>query len=431
MYPFDGSTTLTPFGNQGTEKQKRSKPIQNPYDLSTIAFFGLLFHGMFAIVFFSLWLRNRSHVKGLGYWTLNLMLHTVGRIIAIIDTGPSNPLVVSIGNIATLVGAFLFLFGLASFTETDLNKRNYLILAILISILILTSAFTVENQLYRSAIHGGASAFVSFQYLRIIWKKRKMNTYYATPFSILFFIYTLFVGIFILRTLGDIFAILQGVELQTFDSNAIRTSNLFALIALTGVNFLTLLLVNGKLLSDLADEGAAKTTMLERLRIQAHHDSLTDILNRSGLENILDSLFFAKRDEPFMICLIDIDNFKDINDTYGHDMGDRVLIQLANILSSITRTEDHVGRWGGDEFLVILPKANSLPEEVLPQRIHAAVGDYDWSKLLALPKIEISISLGYTCYRYPESKRTLLKRCDNNLYRAKNSGKNSARGELC
>jgi hypothetical protein len=67
MYPFDGSITLTPFGNQGTEKQKRSKPIQNPYDLSTIAFFGLLFHGMFAIVFFSLWLRNRSHVKGLGY----------------------------------------------------------------------------------------------------------------------------------------------------------------------------------------------------------------------------------------------------------------------------------------------------------------------------------------------------------------------------
>lgn len=386
---------------------------------------------MFAVVFFSLWLCNRDHVKGLGYWTLNLALHTTGRIIAIVDTVPSNPLLVSMGNIATLVGAILFLFGLAAFTETSINRRNYLILAIIIAILMLASTFIVENQLYRSALHGAASAFVSFQYLRIIWKRRKMNAYYATPLNLLFLIYTLFVTIFVIRTAGDIVGILQKTVLTSFESNSLRLSNLFALIALSGVNFLTLLLINGKLLSDLAQEGAAKTTMLERLRIQAHHDGLTDILNRCGLENVLDSLIFLKKEDPFMIYLIDIDNFKDINDTYGHEMGDRVLVQLGAIFSSITRAEDHVGRWGGDEFLIILPKAKNLPESVLPQHIHSAVSEFDWNNLLDLPTIGISISLGYTCYRYPESKRALLKRCDKNLYIAKNSGKNRTSGELC
>lgn len=398
-------------------------------DLSTIAFFGLLFHGMFTIVFLSLWIRNKDHVKGLGFWTLNLVLHTIGRFVMMSDTTSSNPLLVSFGNSATLFGAILFLFGLAAFTETRVNRRNYLVLATIISMILFVSNYTVENQLYRSAIHGGASAFISFQYLRILWRSRRMNIYFTTPFSLLFLTYTIFVAIFIMRTAADITAIIQGAELRTFDSQALRLSNLFALVSLSGVNFLTLLLVNGKLLSDLAEEGDRKTTMLERMRIQAHHDSLTDILNRSGLEQVLDALFFLERDNPFMICLIDIDNFKEINDTYGHEMGDLVLMHLAKLLSSLTRAEDHVGRWGGDEFMIILQKVQSMPDAVLPQRIHAAVGNFDWSSLMALPKITVSISLGYTWYRYPESRRTLLKRCDNNLYAAKWQGKDRACGD--
>ncbi|MFA7130122.1 MAG: GGDEF domain-containing protein [Sphaerochaeta sp.] len=377
-------------------------------------------------------MHNRAHVKGIGYWTANLALNTLGKMMVMIPVSQTSSLVVILGSLLTLVGSVLFLFGLAAFTETIISHRTYAIFTISSAVFIsLTIVFT-ENQYYRSIVHGLVVIFISVQYLRIIWKKRNMDPFFSKPFGVLFFLYVFFTMVFVYRTIGDFIAISKGLYMIEFDSEALRHSNFLSLIALNGVNFTTLLLSNNKLLSDLAKDAVEKNARLKKLQVKSEHDGLTGVLNRSGLENILNALISTtKSHESFMVCLVDIDAFKAINDTYGHEMGDKALIQLSQVFSSIIRPKDYVGRWGGDEFLIILTDIGYAKTKSLPDRILEEVEDVDWESRFSLPGFKLTISLGYCCQQYSETKNDLLRRCDQNLYRAKRQGKNSAIGDCC
>ena len=126
------------------------------------------------------------------------------------------------------------------------------------------------------------------------------------------------------------------------------------------------------------------------LRKKAERDALTGILNRGAFDQIKASLKASP--VPVALMLIDVDKFKEVNDGYGHEMGDKVLKQVANLLSSRFRTSDFVARIGGDEFAVILPEAN---EETL-----SAVADKvkDLNQLLLhneqdMPPVSLSVGV--------------------------------------
>lgn len=126
--------------------------------------------------------------------------------------------------------------------------------------------------------------------------------------------------------------------------------------------------------------------------------------------------------------MMDIDNFKRYNDTYGHDMGDLVLTELSGRIRDTIRSTDFLIRWGGDEFLGIFPglKPNNLPE-VRDKILNAARG----MKLIDLEQGDIlaTVSLGFTYFsREDQNKEGALKRADEALYQAKNKGRN--RGEI-
>jgi len=149
-------------------------------------------------------------------------------------------------------------------------------------------------------------------------------------------------------------------------------------------------------------------------------DALTKLYNRMKLDEIIViSVEKYKRDQTqFSIVLIDIDDFKSVNDIYGHDVGDYVLQKFASILTKQTRITDTVGRWGGEEFLIVCDtdtKGATLIAEKLRKEIESTL----------LEKVQRkTISLGVAQFTDNDTINTLFKKADDALYKAKNSGKN-------
>lgn len=159
---------------------------------------------------------------------------------------------------------------------------------------------------------------------------------------------------------------------------------------------------------------------LERI---ANHDPLTHLLNRHSMNSYLKNAMKAaeKKKKPFCLIMADIDDFKKVNDTYGHGFGDEVLITVANILTENVRKEDYVCRWGGEEFLILihageeiaLQAANRICEDVAKSVV--AQGD---------TKVSVTVTLGVSEYRLGDSIRRLVEKADDKLYEGKRTGKN-------
>lgn len=152
----------------------------------------------------------------------------------------------------------------------------------------------------------------------------------------------------------------------------------------------------------------------------AHYDPLTGLLNRRKFLTQLDMwIELAKRyNRHFSLSIIDIDHFKKINDTHGHNKGDLILKEFSNFLSKRTRKSDFVCRWGGEEFMILMPET-TLKEAVIPiQAVREGI-----SRLTTLPEM-ITISAGIAQYKNAEKAQTLIHRADQALYRAKKAGRN-------
>jgi two-component system cell cycle response regulator len=165
----------------------------------------------------------------------------------------------------------------------------------------------------------------------------------------------------------------------------------------------------------------------EEMRFKATHDALTSLWDRGAILALLQSELnrAARERSPVSLLLCDIDHFKQVNDTFGHSAGDDILREVALRLSNSVRSHDAVGRYGGEEFLIVLGgcTADDLPERA--DHIRNAI------QYLAFTthgrSIPISLSAGATTIAdciHPPSIETLLKRVDAALYRAKSSGRN-------
>jgi len=163
----------------------------------------------------------------------------------------------------------------------------------------------------------------------------------------------------------------------------------------------------------------------EKLQILSSTDQLTDTNNRRKFMNILnDELERAKRfNRRFILLSIDIDNFKLINDTYGHPAGDKALIYVANLLKKYLRQVDSVGRVGGEEFGAIIPEINDQDTKVFLSRLINLFN----TNLFTLNDINLKITVSIGVSIFPDcgnDLEELLNKADEALYRAKHNGKN-------
>jgi len=153
----------------------------------------------------------------------------------------------------------------------------------------------------------------------------------------------------------------------------------------------------------------------------ANTDLLTGLTNRrSFIEMLQRRIEEADRyKQTFSIIMCDIDHFKLVNDSHGHDVGDLVLVAFAEIAQSEMRTSDTVARWGGEEFIVLLPHTNQHMGFELGERLRKILAETPIHST-----IRISVSLGVSEYQEHDNGNTLIKRADDALYRAKNQGRN-------
>jgi diguanylate cyclase len=165
-------------------------------------------------------------------------------------------------------------------------------------------------------------------------------------------------------------------------------------------------------------------TMLAQANKMAYEDALTGTLNRRGLEDALErEMARGKRKQsPLSVALLDLDNFKMLNDTHGHSAGDEALIHLVQVVRETLRNTDIVGRLGGEEFLIVLA---DTPLEEAAQTIMRVQRELNRCAFMHKgERLEMSFSAGVTLYRSDDDQATLIARSDEALYKAKMTGKN-------
>lgn len=176
-------------------------------------------------------------------------------------------------------------------------------------------------------------------------------------------------------------------------------------------------------LTETRETHARETALSHKLAEQARRDALTGAYNRRYLGEQLEYHIanFVRNRQPFSVVLIDIDHFKTINDTYGHDVGDKVLTVVNLAMSQALREVDILGRWGRDEFLCVLPQTSRAEAIRCAERLRQCLKQADFA--LGDTVLRVTASFGVATSEKGDGVGNLIKHCDLALYRAKSEGR--------
>jgi diguanylate cyclase (GGDEF)-like protein len=177
----------------------------------------------------------------------------------------------------------------------------------------------------------------------------------------------------------------------------------------------------------LAEAHAQLSIKNKELQKISSTDKLTQLCNRQKLDEIIHKEIEKSKtfDKTFSLVLFDIDYFKCVNDEYGHLVGDTILTELSKVLISNVKSIDTLGRWGGDEFMIILPETDLNNAIVLCEKLRSVVENYEFSH-----DIHCTLSFGVANMEDCDSKDSLIKRADELLYKAKEKGRNRIEGKF-
>lgn len=168
----------------------------------------------------------------------------------------------------------------------------------------------------------------------------------------------------------------------------------------------------------------------EELKKLSWTDPLTQLLNRRSCEKRFENEIarFERTKKPFCIILCDLDHFKSINDTYGHNAGDYVLTEVARIFNENSRKTDMVSRWGGEEFLFLLTGTEMKGGVIMGEKIRAEIEDaiFEYEQ----QTLPITMSLGISVYKEGQAMDDCIKEADEQLYSAKKAGRNRLHPQL-
>ena len=160
---------------------------------------------------------------------------------------------------------------------------------------------------------------------------------------------------------------------------------------------------------------------LGEMHLLAHQDALTGVNNRRQMEALLSDQVeqFKQYGTSWAVILFDIDNFKQVNDIHGHESGDQVLRRVARLMQDELRSKDQLARWGGEEFLILITRADLVLAHSLAERLRTLLAQYEFEAIGS-----VTASFGVAAYHDGESVASLIQRADKTLYLAKHGGKN-------
>lgn len=202
----------------------------------------------------------------------------------------------------------------------------------------------------------------------------------------------------------------------------LESKNLFFVVIVATVAFIGLGLAVGKAMKRRLE--ILIQNSLEKIETQLYFDELTGLYNRkTGFERLNEEILRARRTgNPLVVALVDIDDFKRINDTYGHPIGDRALNHVATQLKQALRAYDIVARYGGEEFLVILPNTDEINGYLALDRARTVISKRPVK--IGSKSLSITVSIGLWEISGIENPLEAIERADRALYQAKRGGKN-------
>jgi diguanylate cyclase (GGDEF)-like protein len=174
----------------------------------------------------------------------------------------------------------------------------------------------------------------------------------------------------------------------------------------------------------LEDRNDQLNRAIEQLNVAVMTDPLTGLHNRRYMTQAIEQekLRFKRTQRPFTLVISDIDHFKGVNDTYGHECGDEVLKQVSRTIRGLLRDQDHVARWGGEEFLMMLPETNLNGATLVADRIRLAVAETDTS--CANHEVKVTMTFGVAEFANIVSVDEIIRNADSALYDGKEAGRN-------
>ena len=309
-------------------------------------------------------------------------------------------LTIVVGNTLTVVSPGLYYIAISRFTGQQFNKEIVFSVNTFIATLLTYFYFVTNNISARIIIVSLCGAFFVFITAYKLWKVRSAPYRFGNRLTAIPLVAygTLLVARSVITIISPPNAL--------FTKTPIESANyllLFILSFLWSIGFI--LMVSQRLQIDLTE--------------LANIDKLTSIPNRHATQIFFEKEISRSRrvENEFTILMIDIDNFKQVNDEYGHDMGDFVLIKAAQIFQSAIRKQDIVGRWGGEEFLIILPDTTINNAEIFATRLRNKIStaEFEYSNI----SVKMTISIGIASSNSVETMDVLLRKADLALYKAK------------
>ena len=179
-------------------------------------------------------------------------------------------------------------------------------------------------------------------------------------------------------------------------------------------------------LSEFISMTVSNAVLYERTKKLAVTDGLTGISNRPSMEQALQNEFerSMRYNTPLSVVLLDVDNFKDVNDTYGHQKGDEILVAVASLLKTFCRANDIAARYGGEEFLMILPQSNAQGAFKIAERVREEMMKLNFTGNESNFSVTTSCGVAELDRDFVENTDQLVSMADQALYEAKNSGRN-------
>ena len=373
-------------------------------DPTTIILMSTLMAGAMSIVLYSAHLSFPSEIKGLNYWAAGLVSLACGAVLFSLKGGVLDATFALLSaNSALIWGVGLGMIGTQQFYGRAPNWRLFHAVWALTMLgvgywLIIQPHFAARIAVFSFLI----SVFYISQ-LVLIW--RHGERYFST----------IFFGI--LMTLQALVVLTRGLLAGFYGSAQLNLSSIgpFQSLYLAAAHFMILLLA-------VSFKAVATRRLQAILERRSTLDPLTQVLNRRGFADIYAKEHALMRRESTAMTMlsIDLDYFKRINDNHGHATGDRVLIDVAAVIGKALRVSDHVARFGGEEFIVLLPVTGMDRAHHIAERILVAVRT---PGRLGLPPYTVSI--GIACQTSAdEDLDGILMRADEALYSAKERGRN-------
>ena len=371
-------------------------------DLRTMFLMTAVMCSVMSMVMYSMHNSFRGEVRGLDRWALGLLsLVGAGAMFLLRDTLPAAVALMS-SNALLFWGVGLSMIGTQEFFG---RRPGWGLFHGVWAVGMLLTAWWLLVQPHFGARMAAFSlaAFISYA----------VQSWLAWRHGARHFSYRFFAGLITLQMLVVLARLAIALSVDAVTEGVLRNSGLVNLF-LAVANFMSLILAVSFLMM-------AMRRLQTILEDRSTHDPLTGVLNRRGFD-----IFYTKQrvqlvreGRPLSLMSIDLDRFKAVNDRYGHVMGDRVLIQVARVISESLRESDSVARFGGEEFVVLLPGAEVPRAVQVAERIREALRT-GWDD--QLPPCTVSIGIGTHLSR-EETLDSLICRADAALYRAKENGR--------